>query len=502
MSQNIGGTLISAAIRPNDSNDLIASAWATEIKGGLHVADNVADRNSIIVQRREWGMMCYVKDVDLTYQLKYNYNSTTLTDNLNWTEFSGSGGSGSGEWLDSVIAIQNIEPIGNLGDRYILGNSPTGTNWQYLNAGDVVEWTGISWTVAPNPITDGTSVRVDNEDNAIYRYQGIYSSGTWEKDKENQIRYLDASTTNAGSSYSSTSNPSFDGYDRESIFIVKFDGVNAYGTASLDINGLGYVEIKRAKGNSLSTLDPYDITTNYHYLLTYDGTYFLLEKPSNDVSSFNVQYYIPSTDFIIVPQNTQYWVYGDLDLDGGTIENYGHVIITNGNLNYGSVSGGTFSNYNSLTLNTFAEIDGLGQTNYIPRWRTNYMLSSTSSLYDDGESVTLAGTTFSINSNIVIPNGATSGAVLTSDSNGVANWSNTRYTATQSFLAGVTQSFTHNLNTPAIIFNFWDEDSGNLLTSGSISSGADIIAVKQDNNNLLICSPYSNYPNGRVVIIS
>ena len=44
MSQNTG-TLISAAIRPNDSNDLIASAWATDIKGGLHVTDNVADRN-------------------------------------------------------------------------------------------------------------------------------------------------------------------------------------------------------------------------------------------------------------------------------------------------------------------------------------------------------------------------------------------------------------------------------------------------------------------------
>ena len=76
MSQNTG-TLISAAIRPNDSNDLIASAWATEIKGGLHYAVDIAGRNSIIIQRREWGMMCYVRDVDLTYQLKYNYNSTT-----------------------------------------------------------------------------------------------------------------------------------------------------------------------------------------------------------------------------------------------------------------------------------------------------------------------------------------------------------------------------------------------------------------------------------------
>ena len=205
MSQNTG-TLISAAIRPNDSNDLIASAWATEIKGWLHYAVDIAGRNSIIIHRREWGMMCYVRDVDLTYQLKYNYNSTTLTDNLNWTIFSGSGsGGGSGEWLDSVKSIQNTEPVGNLGDRYILGTSPTGGVWGGLNAGDVVEWTGISWAVAPNPITDGTSVRVDNEDNAIYRYQGIYPVGNWEKDKENQIRYIDATTTNGGSSYSTTS---------------------------------------------------------------------------------------------------------------------------------------------------------------------------------------------------------------------------------------------------------------------------------------------------------
>ena len=89
MSQNIG-TLISASIRPNDSSDLIASAWATDIKGGLHVTDNIIGRDSIIVQRREWGMMCYVVDVDLTYQLKYGHNSYTLTDNLNWVEFSSS----------------------------------------------------------------------------------------------------------------------------------------------------------------------------------------------------------------------------------------------------------------------------------------------------------------------------------------------------------------------------------------------------------------------------
>ena len=51
MAQNTG-TLITAAIRPNDSLDLIASAFANEIKGGLHSASASSDRNSIFEDRR------------------------------------------------------------------------------------------------------------------------------------------------------------------------------------------------------------------------------------------------------------------------------------------------------------------------------------------------------------------------------------------------------------------------------------------------------------------
>ena len=58
MAQNIG-TLVTAAIRPNDSLDLIASAYANEIMGGLHRATASTDRDAIITARREWGMMCY-----------------------------------------------------------------------------------------------------------------------------------------------------------------------------------------------------------------------------------------------------------------------------------------------------------------------------------------------------------------------------------------------------------------------------------------------------------
>ena len=53
MSLNTG-TLISAEIRPIDSLDPIASAYASEIKGGLHTSSNFTNRNAIIFERREW----------------------------------------------------------------------------------------------------------------------------------------------------------------------------------------------------------------------------------------------------------------------------------------------------------------------------------------------------------------------------------------------------------------------------------------------------------------
>ncbi|NBP16653.1 DUF2793 domain-containing protein, partial [bacterium] len=161
MSLNIG-TLITSSIRPVDSNDRIATAYAYEIKGGLHSVDNVVDRNNIIEERREWGMLTYVRSQNKTYQLKYNLSSTVLTDNLNWTEFSGSGG-GGGEWIDSVISVLNAEPLSpSNGDRYILGNLPTGPNWGSFSSGYVVEWNStLSQWVGTTP-TDGMSVRVDN----------------------------------------------------------------------------------------------------------------------------------------------------------------------------------------------------------------------------------------------------------------------------------------------------------------------------------------------------
>ena len=496
MSQNIG-TLISAPIRPNDSNDPIASAWAKEIKGGLHVATYSSDRDAIIVQRREWGMMCYVIDDNQTYQLEYNYSSTDITDNSNWKPFSGSGGGGGGEWLDSVISFENVQPGSpSVGDRYILGNSPSGAVWGSLNPGDVVEFNSVSsWTVTQP--TDGTSVRVDNEDNIIYRYQGVYPTGTWETEKESQVRYIDV-TTSDGFAFTSTTTYTLSQYDKEVILLAKFTDTNIGSTASLNINSLGDVEIKKASGMSLVDIMPNDISTNYPHTLLYDGTYFILIKETSDNVSFNVQYDLTSTDHIIVPTTTQYWIYGDLDINGGIIENYGKVVITNGNLNFGA-SGGSFLNYNDLVFNTFAEIDGLGVTNYVPKWRTNLMLSATSSIYDDSELVQITGNTFSISTpNLYIPNGSSNGYVLTSDANGVATWQPSggggtvnKYSTTQSFTGGVTYSITHGLNTKDIVFNFWDENTGELITISVVRTGLNTVDV---NSAVSISS-------GRIVII-
>jgi hypothetical protein len=51
MAKNIG-TLISSAIRPNDSLDPIASAFGNEIKGGLHCYQSIAQRNAFLL---EWS---------------------------------------------------------------------------------------------------------------------------------------------------------------------------------------------------------------------------------------------------------------------------------------------------------------------------------------------------------------------------------------------------------------------------------------------------------------
>ncbi len=420
MSQNVG-TLISAAIRPNDSLDPIASAFAGEIKGGLHTATASSNRNSIIFERREWGMMCYVINDDKTYQLNYNYADTNIMNNSNWVEFSGSGGGGGNEWIDSVLSVNLTEPLTpSNGDRYLVGRKPadviSGTNWSSISPGFVAEWNGtlLVWDITYP--TDGMSVRVDNEDNSVYKYEtdGVlnpYPSGKWVKEKSGQVRSIDASFI-GGFSYSTTSDPEFNGYVNDMLFLTKFDTPNYGNTASLNVNGLGDVLIKKPTPSGISNLNPYDITTDVVYSLVYDGTYLQLNRTYVNEDLFNVKYYIEPTDYIVIPPYYQYWVYGDLTIDG-SLTNYGQVIIADGSL----INSGTFSNYGALVFVSI--LGGTGGT-------FSYLDSDTI----DFTTIGLAAVTADVKPNSLtsshldtdVNGGATAGYILSVDNSGYFDW--------------------------------------------------------------------------------
>ena len=417
MSQNIG-ILVSAAIRPNDTLDPISTAYASEIMGGLHTASSTTDRNSIIFERREWGMMCYVTNQDKTYQLRYGYASTNIMDNTNWVEFSGTGGSGGTEWIDSVIEVRYSNPGSfNNGDRYLaglkVGDVISGT-WATFSPGYVTQWnSSLSKWDLTTP-TDGMSVRVDNEDNSIYRYEGIFPSGAWEKEKTGQVRDLDLISPN-GLSYSATTDPLFDSYSRDMIFLAKFSTANIGNTMSIDINSMGSKFVKKPTPSGVTMLNPSDILPGVIYSLVYDGVQFQLNRPYVNEDLFNVKYYIEPTDYIMIPPYYQYWVYSDLTIDG-TLVNYGQVIVANGGLILGP--SGSFQNYGQLSFINFNAglTTSFYDTNTIQFTQSNTIYGlSVSAIVKDG-SLTASKLDTGLNG------GPTAGYFLSVDFNGEFKW--------------------------------------------------------------------------------
>lgn len=415
MAQNVG-TLISAAIRPNDSLDLIASAYASEIKGGLHTVTTTSERNAIIFERREWGMMCYVTNDNKTYQLTYNYSDTNIMNNTNWKEFSGSGngsGGGGSEWIDSVVSFNNTQPVSPInGDRYILGTTPTGASWSSLQSNLVVEWNStISLWQITTP-KEGMSVRVDQEDNSIYKYEGVFPSGAWIRDRMSQVRNLDTSSLD-GKVFTVTSTPPFDSYFKDMLFLTKFSTTNVGTTASLNINGLGEVEIKKNTKNGLKSLSPFELKTSLVYSLVYDGTYFQLQLPTND-DVFNIKYYIEPEDYLVIPPYYQYWVYSDLTI-AGTLINNGHLVVCNGNI----INTGTFSNFGNIALiniNSGTGTSSYNESDTIQFTQSNTVLGLSVSAFVRDGSLTASKLDTGLNG------GATAGYILSVDNTGDFVW--------------------------------------------------------------------------------
>jgi hypothetical protein len=495
------GVLVSAAIRPNNSLDPIASAYAVEIKGGLHTSDTIPNRNAIIFERREWGMMCYVESEDLTYQLRYNYSSTNIMDNNNWVIFSGSGG-GGGEWLDSVLSIEYNEPVSpNNGDRYLAGLAPgdvlTG-GWSLLNPGIVLEWNSSINNWDQTIPTDGTSVRVDNEDNAIYKYEGVYPSGSWGKEKLNQVRNLDAITSDGGFTYQAQSLPIFDSYFENMVFLTKFSSPNSLGTASLNINSLGDINIVKSSSNGILPLTPNDIQIDIVYTLLYDGVDFQLTKPSNE-DLFNVKYYVEPTDYIVVPTNHQYWVYGDLTIDGGFILNQGQVIIANGNLNL--INSGSIQNLGSFPNGQliFANFAGGITPSFVDSDTIQFTQSNQPGLVVSADVIDGSLTASKLNTN---GQGATGGYILSVNTDGTFVW-------IEESVIGATNGLTNyngevglggDLITDTII-----EGNGNQFIIDNLSNFEVIsstLSLISNDFDLLVDSALLNISNGQGLVYS
>ena len=275
MSQNIG-TLITAAVRPLDSNLPIASVYANEGKGGHQSFETFSDMYGVIQARREWGMLVTIyndtnPDNNKTFKLTYGHYNTDIMNNNNWVIYSPIGIRVPTEWVDSVLAIVNGPTSANDGDRFLISSTPDpGTFYSYSNY--VVQYDPtISGTWVYFQPTSGMSLRLDSIDNIIYKYNGTYSSGYWSQEWLNQVRYITATSSN-GLSYSSVSTPltKVDSYSY-SVYYVNFGMTNS-GPISLQIDSLPPITVEKLSGSSLLPLVSTDIIPNTTYQLLYNSS--------------------------------------------------------------------------------------------------------------------------------------------------------------------------------------------------------------------------------------
>ena len=339
------GTLVSSAIRPNNSADPISSAYSNEILGGHHTYATLAERNAIIIERRQWGMIVSVYADpnpinNKTYQLKYVIGGL-LSDNANWVDYIANSTKTTTEWANSVNSVLLAQPASPAnGDRYLVGTSSSSTisgGWATNAPGFIAEY-NTTWTYTYP--TNGYSVRADNESNILYKYNGVYPSGFWSKDKLTQIHSVDLSGD--GLSYTGTTSNTITSYSSDMMLLSKFNISNTT-TASLTVNvdGIGALPVKKPSNSGLIDLYLNEIKPNNLYSLFYDKAvpcWQFIKTYSND--TFNIFFYVGPDEHIVIPPYTEYLIYGDMTVEG-TVLNYGKLVIQNGDLiiqNQGVVS--------------------------------------------------------------------------------------------------------------------------------------------------------------------
>jgi hypothetical protein len=139
--QNNEGTLIFSPIRPYNSGDTYATAYANEVKGGFHTVNTLIDRDNIPMERREEGMLCSVLQALsglTTGSTNVIYQLIGGTGNTNWNVFNNGGNDVSSS--DLIISDQN-SGFQQSGIRQInfIGNNPISNVRVLPNGNSVVD---------------------------------------------------------------------------------------------------------------------------------------------------------------------------------------------------------------------------------------------------------------------------------------------------------------------------------------------------------------------------
>jgi hypothetical protein len=327
MAQPSNAVLLTNPVRPNDLNDAIPSAFAIDIKGGHHMYKTLngfagpdgpePGRNQILEARREWGMLCTVFDDDDsslngTYQLVFGKASTDINDNRNWVLFKGSPQEvnlKTLEWDSSVINIVDTPPgLYEDGDRYLI-KSP-GVAQFFGREHLIAEWSNAANNGSGDWMyftpTNGTTVRIDNLGDTLYRFVGTWSqNGYWKKEYINQIKYISPTTVN-NTDYNFITPIELvplHSYDY-STYYANFNSANT-GSANLQIDNLGSFPMKKIKEGTLTDLEANDLKPNNQYHISWNVTSFLVHGiagpasgvigPAEDLTGYTDGLYVDFT---------------------------------------------------------------------------------------------------------------------------------------------------------------------------------------------------------------
>jgi hypothetical protein len=359
---NYSGTIVSSPIRPFGPNELIATVFSNEIRGGHHNYELLSERDSLIEVRRDWGMLVTVyNDVtasnNKTYKLAYNYYSTSITDNFNWVEYNPFGISTliNTEWIDSVQEIATNPSIFTDGYRYLVDSGGAGLFTG--QDGKIAQYSSSLVTFNFYEPTNGTTLRVDNLPNIIYRYSGTYSTGSWVTEIQNGVRYLSANSLD-GITYSATSSQALLRDYFDSVYYVNFS-VTSSGTVSLIIDGLTASFIYKLENNVLNQVSSNDLLPGIQYQLIYNGTGFQTTLPSSSTTTIGPAEDGNYTDGLFTDFTTSTPIGTPIDrfnefflnlvpLSGPTLSSWDATSsFVNGGLSFDNSTSGTFSSATS-----------------------------------------------------------------------------------------------------------------------------------------------------------